>query len=77
MATLMEKDILIEGVSHVFNDIMFKSRGGELTDDQIALIELEEKLYSTDAEDIDFESVQEVYLNIGKRYENLPRVLLG
>ncbi|MBZ7985711.1 hypothetical protein AVANS14531_05105 [Campylobacter sp. Cr9] len=66
MATIMEKDVLLEYASF-----------GYLTDDEteegeqdlIKMHEIKEWLYSTDEEDIDFENTKEQIKNLRQKYE--------
>ena len=73
MATLMEKDALIERVASVRALISRKTPYSEVrTDDQKRMTELRSFLYSTDPEDIDFWAVAGECQTMYEKYAAMP-----
>lgn len=68
MATIMEKDVLLEYASFGY---LIKNRDTkEVQDDLNKMHEIKEWLYSTDEEDIDYESTKEKIKILRQKYEN-------
>ncbi|WP_267523180.1 hypothetical protein [Campylobacter sp. MG1] len=68
MATIMEKDVLLEYASFGY---LIKNRDTkEAQDDLNKMHEIKQWLYSTDEEDIDYESTKEKIKNLRQKYEN-------
>lgn len=58
MATIMEKESLINGVSQVLGLIVIQT--GDRNEDSNLLAELRNKLYSTNHEEIDYERISKL-----------------
>ena len=69
MATLMQKDALIERVASVLAMIARKTpRGEDRTPEQSRLVALRRELYASEPEDIDFEKVVAECNQIHQKY---------
>lgn len=72
MATLMEKDALIERVASVQALIARKTpTGGKRTADQERIVELRSFLYDSDHECIDFKAIADECNMLFDKYKNL------
>ena len=57
MATIMEKDVLLELVSYSLAMLHNKNNGNERTDSERALCRLKHTLINTDFNDIDYKAI--------------------
>lgn len=67
MATIMEKDVLLEYASFGY---LIDDETEEGEQDLNKMHEIKQWLYSTDEEDIDYESTKEQIKNLRQKYEN-------
>lgn len=66
MATIMEKEVLLEYASFGY---LIDDEIEEVEQDLNKMHEIKEWLYSTDEEDIDYESTKERIKNLRQKYE--------
>lgn len=66
MATIMEKEVLLEYASFGY---LIDDEIEEVEQDLNKMHEIKEWLYSTDEEDIDYESIKEQIKKIRQKYE--------
>lgn len=75
MATLMQKDALIERVASVQALISRKTPYSEVrSEDQMRITELRGFLYDTKPENIDFDQIAEECKTLHQKYSNLPNI---
>lgn len=67
MATIMEKDSLINGISQTLGLIVIQT--GDRNEDSNLLAELRNKLYSTDHEEIDYEKISKLVTEKFNKYK--------
>ena len=67
MATLMEKDSLINGISQTLGLIVIQT--GECNEDSNLLAELRNKLYSLNPEEIDYEELSKLVREKFNKYK--------
>jgi len=73
MATLMEKDVLIEAVAQVQAIISRRTApNAPRNDDQCFLSDLREELYSSDPDEIDYQKKIDEVIKIKNKYDDLP-----
>lgn len=73
MATLMQKDVLIEAVAQVQAIISRRTEpNAPRNDDQCFLSDLREELYSSDPDEIDYQKKIDEVIKIKNKYDDLP-----
>lgn len=68
MATIMEKDVLLEYVS--FGYLVKDRNSKETQNDLNKMKEIKQWLYVTNEEDINYEEMKELIRNLRQKYEN-------
>lgn len=74
MATLMEKDVLIEVVAGANAVLLYRLSDEEIesNEDLMVLGELRRKIYSSSPEELDFDGIVKEVKNIKQQYQNRP-----
>lgn len=73
MATIIEKDVLLELVSYSLAMLHNKSNSDERTDSERALCSLKHKLINTDFNDIDYKATTTRIKQLGGGDERFPK----
>lgn len=74
MATLMQKDALIERVASVQALISRKTHSEVRSEDQVRITELRGFLYDTKSENIDFDQVAMECNALYQKYSSMPNI---